>query len=233
MRILSDLHTHTIYSHGKGTPEENVVAAIERGLSRVAISEHGPRQLAYGVSLPQLVSLRREIDRLNRVYQRDITVLMGLEANLTGRGFCDIPKDTSMFDMLAIGFHRTALPSDIHGVSMFFQGLGIGKDPMGNAERMIRTIERFPVAFITHPGRYIKLDIGLLSKAAARLNTALEINTSSISMTDDELLIAAKNGACFVINSDAHTPERVGELEPGIALMKRLGLASLVVNDRV
>ncbi|MBQ3552843.1 MAG: PHP domain-containing protein [Clostridia bacterium] len=233
MRILSDLHTHTVFSHGKGTPEENVIAAIKSGLSRIAISEHGPGQLAYGVSFSRLLSLRHEIDRLNRVYQRDITVLMGLEANLTGSGFCDIPKDTSIFDMLAIGFHRTSMPRDIHGISMFFQGIGIGKDPKGNAQRMIRTMERFPFAFITHPGRYIKMDMGLLSKAAAKLNVALEINTSSLSMTDDEVLLAAKNGAFFVVNSDAHTPDRVGDFEAGLVLIKRLGISSLVINDSI
>ena len=31
MIITADYHTHTNYSHGKGTPEENVLAAIEKG----------------------------------------------------------------------------------------------------------------------------------------------------------------------------------------------------------
>ena len=40
MIITADYHTHTNYSHGKGTPEENVLVAIEKGLRRIAISEH-------------------------------------------------------------------------------------------------------------------------------------------------------------------------------------------------
>ena len=41
MIITADYHTHTNYSHGKGTPEENVLAAIEKGLRRIAISGDG------------------------------------------------------------------------------------------------------------------------------------------------------------------------------------------------
>ena len=49
MKILADYHTHTIYScgnnenrrHAKGTIEENVLAAIDKGLEVIGISEHG------------------------------------------------------------------------------------------------------------------------------------------------------------------------------------------------
>ena len=40
MNIISDLHTHTFYSHGTGSVRENVIAAIKHGLKRVAITEH-------------------------------------------------------------------------------------------------------------------------------------------------------------------------------------------------
>ena len=32
MQILADYHTHTKYSHGKGTIEENVLEAISKGI---------------------------------------------------------------------------------------------------------------------------------------------------------------------------------------------------------
>ena len=40
MRVFADYHTHTVYSHGKNTVEENVVAAINANLKKIAISEH-------------------------------------------------------------------------------------------------------------------------------------------------------------------------------------------------
>lgn len=49
MIITSDLHTHTVHSHGLGTVEENVIAAIKKGLKTIAISDHGPGHMAYGI----------------------------------------------------------------------------------------------------------------------------------------------------------------------------------------
>ena len=39
--LLYDLHTHTTYSHGKGSIEDNVREAFNQGLEFVAISDHG------------------------------------------------------------------------------------------------------------------------------------------------------------------------------------------------
>ena len=39
MQILADYHTHTVYSHGKGSIEDNVKVAIEKGIKTLGISE--------------------------------------------------------------------------------------------------------------------------------------------------------------------------------------------------
>ena len=48
--LLYDLHTHTTYSHGKGSIEDNVREAFNQGLEFVAISDHGPGHLFYGIN---------------------------------------------------------------------------------------------------------------------------------------------------------------------------------------
>ena len=58
MALSGDYHTHTKYSrhnHGKGTIEEQVKAAVEKGLAQVAITDHGFNQVLYAMPiLPKL-----------------------------------------------------------------------------------------------------------------------------------------------------------------------------------
>ena len=48
MEILADYHTHTVYSHGKGSIEDNVKVAISKGIKTIGISDHGYKNVAYG-----------------------------------------------------------------------------------------------------------------------------------------------------------------------------------------
>ena len=48
-RMTFDFHTHTTYSHGKGSIEDNVKEAIKKGLKAIAITDHGPGHLTYGL----------------------------------------------------------------------------------------------------------------------------------------------------------------------------------------
>ncbi len=60
-----DHHTHTVYSHGKGTIEDNVRAAA-KGLTSIAITDHGPGHLTYGIKMEKIPEMKAEIQRLKR-----------------------------------------------------------------------------------------------------------------------------------------------------------------------
>ena len=49
MILTADYHTHTPYSHGKGTVEENAARAKELGLKQIGITDHGFSHLAFGL----------------------------------------------------------------------------------------------------------------------------------------------------------------------------------------
>ena len=49
-RLMADYHTHTYFSHGKGSIEGNVQAAIARGLKAVALTDHGFSQPMVGLT---------------------------------------------------------------------------------------------------------------------------------------------------------------------------------------
>ena len=67
-RMIYDLHTHTVFSHGKGTIEDNVKAAVEKGLETIGIADHGPGHLTYGVKRENFPVMRKEIERLKPLY---------------------------------------------------------------------------------------------------------------------------------------------------------------------
>lgn len=239
-KITADYHTHTIFSHGKGTIEENVIAGRKRGLKKIVISDHGFRHIGFGMSIKDIDKIRREIDRVNEKYG-DIEVLMGVEANLIGLdGTIDIPWNyIDTFDIILMGFHKAVYPASLRDGWQLFLKNGLAKVFSGdrdklrkqNTEAMICAIERYPIRIITHPGAKIDIDTQELAKHAARKKVALEINSSHGYMTAEYVKTAMKEGAFFVINSDAHHPSKVGVFDKGLEIAKEAGLpAELIIN---
>ncbi|MBR3844104.1 MAG: PHP domain-containing protein, partial [Clostridia bacterium] len=68
--ILSDFHCHTTFVDGNSTPEEMVLAAIEKGMYTLGVSEHAhvPFDPACSLSLQDTLSYREEITRLKEKY---------------------------------------------------------------------------------------------------------------------------------------------------------------------
>ena len=52
----------------------------------------------------------------------------------------------------------------------------------------------------------------------------VELNGKRINFTDEELLIMADEGIKFIVDSDAHSPSRVGECNNAMNIIFRLGL---------
>ena len=78
MEILADYHTHTVYSHGKGSIEDNVKVAISKGIKKIGISDHGYKNVAYGVKIDDFEKMREEIDILKAQFGK-LEVLMYLD----------------------------------------------------------------------------------------------------------------------------------------------------------
>jgi putative hydrolase len=60
-KVKYDYHTHTVHSHGKGSISDNVRIAVEKGLSGIAVSEHGPGHWFYGINRESVRKMRMEI----------------------------------------------------------------------------------------------------------------------------------------------------------------------------
>ncbi len=234
MKVFADYHTHTVYSHGKNTVEENVLAAINAGLSKIAISEHASSHLLYGVRGERLFALKKEIDALNTKYAGKIEILMGLECNMTAYGECDAPKDKSirrLFDIMLLGYHRCVFTRDGYMVKSLLEAFDIAKgNGIRSANAILEAAEKYRINILSHPGEYVLQDMETLSKGASELGIRLELNCRHLSMSDRDIKCAAKNGARFVIGSDAHKASEIGKYENSLAAIERLGVINLVDN---
>ncbi len=231
-RIREDLHTHTLYSHGTGTPEQNVQAALSRALCAIAVSEHGPGHLFYGVRGKKLSAFKADMLRLKAAYADRIDVRIGLECNLMGRGLCDLPSDYASYDVRILGFHKGVWPRDIGTARALLEAFHIGRaDPVYLADALLCTAEKYHIHFISHPSLYAKADLPTLARGAAQLGVLLEINNSHPVWNAAQLKQAAALGARFIIGSDAHKPENVGRVDRALLLAQAAGLtAKEIVN---
>lgn len=231
--IFADFHTHTYYSHGKGSPRENVLSAIQRGLDLVAVSEHGPGHLTYGVRGRKLARLNGELDSLRREFEGNIEVRRGLELNVTGFGKTDCPEDRDSYDVIILGYHKGVAPVNklalhIWGESLF----GRNGDPHKNAEGILAAAESCRADIISHPNLYLKVDIPYMAKCCRQMGILLEVNSSRVTLSKEELLQIKAAGCGLVIGSDAHVPERVGDFELASKAVDEAGVWDIVKNAR-
>lgn len=69
--ILRDLHTHTLYSHGRNTPAQMYAAAEAAGLRLYGFSEHSPRPRGYTYSH----EYREQLEAHMEDYVREVAAL--------------------------------------------------------------------------------------------------------------------------------------------------------------
>jgi len=233
VKFIGDYHTHTVYSHGSGSVEDNVRVALSKGLNEIAIADHGISHISYGIKRSQIKKLRQEIDNVQKKYP-DIKILMGIETNLTSLdGDIDLPYEyRDYFDIVLMGFHKAVWPKDFKsGYYLFLKNLVAPIMPELsrrlrelNTLAMVRAIERHKIDIITHPGAKINIDTRLLAQKAAARGTLLEINASHGYMREEYVRVAKEQGAKFIVNSDAHKPDDVGNFAKAIDIVKKAGL---------
>ena len=231
--IYGDYHTHTTYSHGKGSVEENVLAARARGLKEIAVTDHGLRHILYKLKRKHIARLRAEVDALNAKYS-DIRVLMGIEANLIGRGgVLDLTaEEARLFDIVLAGYHITVRAQNCREQHRFLIGNFLAHNIWGysksrvksNTRAYIQAIEKNPIAVVTHINFRIKADAAEVAKAARDHGTLIEISGKRTGCTDDEICAMAATGAQFILSSDAHRTQKVGDVAFAEDILARTGI---------
>ena len=83
-----------------------------------------------------------------------------------------------------------------------------------NTKAYLNVIKKNPIDAITHLNYLCPANALEVAKCAADYGTYIELNSKKTHLTDDELCeIVAKTEARFIINSDAHSADRVGEIK--------------------
>ncbi|MBK5246757.1 MAG: PHP domain-containing protein, partial [Peptostreptococcaceae bacterium] len=242
-RIRYDYHTHTVFSHGKGTIEENVKAAIENGLAGIAITDHGPGHLTYGIKRENIPVMRAEIERLKLIYP-EIQLLLGIEANIIDKdNNLDITKDEAkLFDCILAGYHFGVL--NAYSLDNFARSIvrkvikkslwtdeSRGKLRDKNTSMVIKAIMENDIKILTHPGDKADFDILKIGVACERRGTLMEISSWHEHLNIEELEILAKTKVKFIVSSDAHKPERIGDCSEAIKRALEAGIRmSRIVN---
>ncbi len=237
-KMTFDYHTHSLYSHGltpwthhgKGTIEENARAAAAKGLSAIALSDHGPGHLTYGIRLSDLPKIREEINRAKLLIP-GLDFFLGVEANIrSGSQSLDIsPVEAKEFDFLLGGYHLAVRHA--HTVSNYFINRGYFADKdntqkalIRNTEMIVRALHENNLKILTHPGDKAPVDILEIAHACAQTDTWMEISNFHSHLSGEEIKIAAQTNAQFVISSDAHRPERIGSYKKGLMRAMEAGL---------
>lgn len=76
-----DMHTHSVYSDGKNTPEEMILSAIDKGFEAIGITDHAyaGEPISWWMSKNATENYIKEITALKEKYAGKIKVLLGTE----------------------------------------------------------------------------------------------------------------------------------------------------------
>lgn len=237
MKILADYHTHTIYSHGKGTIEDNVKVAISKGIEIIGISDHSYGHLTYGIKKDSIFKMREEIDFLNEKYKNKIKILLGIESNiLDDRGNIDYDdKMGSVLDYVMSGYHFGSKPTSLkcifnHANNYIFKS---NESKEYNTLAVINAMKNNDIFVITHPGDKGDVYIEEVAKVAKKTNTRLEINSSHKFLNVDQLKKIEHIENTFIVGSDAHISQNVGNFDLALNTIKESKIdVSLIENIR-
>jgi DNA polymerase (family 10) len=224
--LRGDLHMHTILSDGRNTAEEMALAARDRGLEYIAITDHSASH-GFGNHV-EPDELRRQIERVRALDERTegIRVLIGTETNIGLDGRPDYDEDLlAELDWVIASVHTS-----------------FAIDARAMTDRIVAAVEHPLVDAIGHPtGRKIErrpaygVEMDRVIEAAARTGTMLEINSAADrrDLNDVHARAAARAGVRILVNSDAHGANTLGITRWGIATARRAWLtAAEVANTR-
>lgn len=226
MTPLLDVHTHSIVSgHAYSSIQEMAVAASEKGLKILGITEHAPE--LPGACDPIYFRNLHVVPR--EMY--GVRLLLGAELNiLDTKGTLDLDEDYyRILDLRIAGIH-----------SLCWKG-GTCEE---NTHAMLQAIRNPWTQIISHPGDGTALlDFEPIVLAAKETRTLLEINSSSMDPVRHKkearennleiLRLCRHYEVPIILGSDAHISFSVADYRYALPLLAETDFPeALVINDK-
>ena len=205
--LTGDLHTHTVDSDGADTLEAMARAALKRGLSYIAVTDHTSRtSIAHGMKWPGFQRQAKLIAKLNDAFAdegTDFRILRGAEVDILKDGSLDLaPKELEQLDVVVASLH--------------FRERQTGKE---HTQRVLKAMGTGKAHILGHPsgrmlGRRPAMDLHWprLLDAAKDQGWAFEVDGSPWrqDVWGELVRLGKETGIRFALDSDAHATHELG-----------------------
>jgi putative hydrolase len=225
MKLSGDFHTHTVYTHGKSTIEENVSQADNLGLKAIAITEHCYNS-KYAIKRGDLDKMREDINNIKDKYS--VNVLLGIEANLISRkGDIDIDdEELKDLDLVILGFHKMTRSSMKERLKFFLPNILFKRKSKKrieeNTNAYISAINKHRVSILAHLNYGgCKVDVKKLAKICVEKGIYIELNGKRINFSKQEIQDMVDADVKFIISSDAHSKYAIGKNHRAFNLIEK------------
>lgn len=225
MKIVADLHTHTVASgHAYSTVLENAKAAADKGLALIAMTDHGPGMPGG----PHSYHFSNQKAIPNTLL--GIRILKGIEANVMDRdGRLDLDDGRlAMLDIVLAGLHTFCAP------------YGSVEE---NTIMMVNAMKNPWVDAVVHPGNpEYPVDEEAIVRAAVEHDIAIELNNSSLTVSrygsrphcEHIAMLAKQYGAKIMLGTDSHFAYSVGDFTSAVELLRNNEISpDQVINTSV
>lgn len=213
--LKGDLQVQTDWTDGGQSIEAMAKAAMERGLSYIAITDH-TKNLAMtgGLDEKRILKQMAEIDALNKKFKGKFTILKGTECDILKDGSLDLPDHIlEKLDVVGASVHTYfRLPRE------------------EQTARVLKAISNPHVDILFHPTdriiqkrEPIDIDMEALFAHAKKTKTVLEVDAypDRTDLKDEYIRKAIEAGVKLSIDSDAHASPHYAFLEYGISQARR------------
>lgn len=205
-----DMHMHSTYTDGEGSIDRIIEVAEQRGLKRIAFTDHVRKQSTY------VGSYFDHIERLSS--HSKVELVKGVEAKVDNfNGDVDVSEEVRLrADIVIASVHRFPLGRNLYAASKFEKGIAQNIE----LDLALATVKARACDVLGHPGgmslanhKEFPLEyFEELIKACRESDIVFEVSSAYHKSVAGQLIpLLQKYNPLVSFSSDAHTLDRIGE----------------------